>query len=446
MIKKYIFIYFFSLFIEKIYSFSVIPLKNIDIIFIPGSFIGQNKYMPLLSTLSQDLLKKNINSNIHYIDGCFKQEKIKNLKLDNYYFLAFSFGSFEASLLSQNNIDVNGLIQLCGSFNLNGDLPYSKTDVDIINCPSLSILGELDEKLPITSAITDKISLCKNKKMISVENMSHLSMFDTDKTKVSDIIANYINYIENNDQQSKSKIIDLENNTDKKFNKYLNCYQTIYSSRQAEKIQQKIIQNKNVYVQNYSLGTNIFETIAQIAFKNVETLLYICKFFPNFVTSYPKITDKYINISAFKPFRDSFYSYINIKKMTNSSLWLKLKKIKNEENIGKKICEEMLESMLQNFSNKELETYRKKPIIFENDINIGNYPFCSVVWLLTPISVKYTKNNVIVRCPVLQTTDDIPTYVKKIFGDKYINSLNLKILSDSQLLEWILVKCKYGYI
>jgi hypothetical protein len=158
--------------------------------------------------------------------------------------------------------------------------------------------------------------------------------------------------------------------------------------------------------------------------------------------SHPQLNNNNLKISTFRPPKINVLSYIKKNEITNPPIWLKLKKRENQINIGKKIGNELLRKILLKVNDIDKIYYSKKPIIFGDDISISNNPFCSVQWLLTPISIQYNKNNIIIRCPVLQTTDNIPEYITKIFGKDISNSLNIKMISESQILEWILVKCK----
>ncbi len=426
--------------------------KKIDIVFLTGSLVNKKKYKPLIKDLQKNLLYRHIESNIFLIDDFNKKEAINRLInnkniTENFHIIGHSFGGYEGTVYSQYNDKVLSLINWCSHYNIQEQLPYPKIMVESLNCPSLIILAELDEKLPCTDAIVDKYLLPTSHKMIVLDDFTHMSGIDNDimrQSILSNLMSDYIAYIETNDSDCKFNIELKEELTKKKFKHYLNSIRSFEINKIGENIQKSLLDtsNKNIYTKNYSVGENMFETILQISSSQMEYLLYLFKFFPNFVKSHPNITNNNINISLFKPFKNSIQSYIKKNEITNSPMWLKLKKEENQKNIGKKIGETLVANILEKVDKIDREYYENRPIIFEDDIDMGNSPFCSLKWLLTPISIKYNEDNIIVRCPVLQTDNNIPEYIKKYFGDDIANSLNIKMLSETQILEWILVKCK----
>ncbi len=430
----------------------IVKKKIIDIVFLSGSMVDKNKYKPLIKDICKNLLDRNIEANIYLIDEYYKKKEIdkliSNKTINNkFHIIGHSFGGYQGSLYAQHNDKIKSLVQWCSHFNLQKQLPYPSTSIGFIECPSISILAELDEKLPCTDAICDKAVLPTNHKMIVLDDFTHMSGIDNDFMRLSilsNLISDYISYIENNDIDAKFNIELKERLTTRKFKDYIDSLRWYNINKIGEKIQKMVLNNKeyNIYTKNYSIGENIFETILQLSSSSTELLLYLYKFVPEFIYSHPNIVDNNLNISLFKPFKNSIVSYIKKNEITNAPIWLKLKKKDYKKNIGKKIGEELLESVLNKIDKVDKEKYENRPIIFEDDIVIEKNPFCSIKWLLTPMSIKYTENKIVVRVPVLETENNIPEYIEKIFGKDIANSLNIKMISESQLFEWILVKCK----
>lgn len=426
------------------------PIKT-DIVILTGSRINKSKYISIVGKIEKNLYDKDILANIFVIDSFFKEVEIKALLkkkslADKFHIVGHSFGSYEAGLYSENNNNILSLIQICGNFNLANQHPYPSLSIDSICAPTLTILGELDDKLPITDAILDKSLIKSNNKIIALENFKHLSIIDDNyeqKEILCNIIAEYIYYIETTNKDSLNNIVECENKTNKKFNKYIESFKHSTVTKSAKNAQNIVnnITNKNnttdVCVENYSLELNIIDNISQ------NSSRYFNIFLPKFITSHPSNKNNLLQISVLSTLKNNILSFISTKKISNSEIWLKLCKTDEQiSNPGMKIGENMLSNLVQNLSEEEKEQYIKK-IVFAEDIVINsNIPMCSVLWLCTPISIRYIDTNIVVRVPVLQTPTDIPEYVKKIFGDSFGNSLNVKMLSESQMYEWILVKSR----
>lgn len=443
-------------YINAFVTMNLQPIKT-EIVILTGSRINKSNYNSIVDNIKEKLNNKDISANIHVIDSFFKENEIKTLlkrkALNNkFHIIGHSFGSYEAGLYSKNNNKILSLIQVCGNFNLEHQHPYPSLSLDNISTPTLTILAELDNKLPVTDAILDKNLISHNNKLITLDNFEHLSIIENNieqKEILSNIISEYIHYIETNDKNSLQFINEYEYKTDKKFDKYLNSLKHFTASKNAENAQDFICDmtdkndNRTVYSKNYSFGSNYAEILLQSSSRYAETMLYFYRFLPGFITSRPSNTNNIIHVSVFSPFKYNLLSFLSKKRISNSEIWLKLHK-KNEEiiNPGMKIGESILEDVIENLSDIEKEQYKRK-IVFAEDIVINsNIPMCSIIWLCTPISITYTSTNIIVRVPVLQTPTEIPDYVKKLLGDKFGNSLNIKMLSESQMYEWILVKSR----
>ncbi len=432
---------------------------NIDLVVFSGSFIRKEKYINLAENIKTKLELENINSTIHIIDTFNKVHTLNNLihksKIKNkIHLIGHSGGSCEAAIfckrVDQNKI--SSLIQLYADYNLEEQHPYYKTHITDIHNPSLTILAEFDDRLPFTDAILDKNSLSDKHKLIVMKDWNHFSGISTnleDEKILSKIISDYITSIEYKDLNTVAKfnIEDLQNKVSEKYNNYLHSVKNINIYNIINNIEKNLFNytDFDIYSNLYSKSNNMFETMFEFHNNMHKHLLYMLKYLPSFIISHPKINleEKFITTSIFVPIKNNIMSFLYQKKITNPPLWLKLKKNDTmTENIGYNITKSILDSAINSLDEEQKIEYlnSKKPIIIGKDINIPLIPFCSILWLCHPLVLNYTSEGLIVHPTVLQTPGNVPKYFG---GESVSNSLNIKTISEAQILEWILIKSKF---
>ncbi len=446
-------IFSFLLFLNIIYAFT-----NIDLVIFTGSFINKNQYSNLANNIKDTLQHKNINSTIHIIDSfdkvntlnhLIKKNKIKN----KIHLIGHSGGSCEATIFCKKNDynKISSLIQLYANFNLEEQHPYYKTQIGDIHNPSLTILAEFDDRLAFTDAILDKNSLSDKHKLIVMKNWNHFSGISTnsqEEDKLANIISDYIVSIENKgiNTIAKKNIEKLEKEVANKYSKYLEAVKNINIYNIINYIEKTTFNftNFDIYSNLYSKSSNMFETMFEFHNNIHKHLLYVFKYLPSFIISHPEIndTENIITTSIFIPIKNNIYSFLFQKKITNSPLWLKLRKNDTMiDNIGYNITKTILDNTINSLDKEQQKEYfnSTKPIIIGKDIKIPLIPLCSLLWLYHPVILKYTKEALIVHPIVLQTPHNVPS----VFGGKSVsNSLNIKTISEAQILEWILIKSK----
>jgi hypothetical protein len=265
--------------------------------------------------------------------------------------------------------------------------------------------------------------------IVSIETGDHMSVLGKNAPQIGKIVSDWFEVIEKNTSTSTFGKTN-------KYDEYLDSFKSysyIATCNKAQRLLENRIKDRTgKTVVHYSLTKDITLTLLSSVYPELKMFIHHLYLFPSFIMSAPTNT----SITSYTPFKNMFdiYSSFNFQqKITNKEQIVKLTRTEDNlisaKQINKSIFREALFSLPKELQEKYFQ-YGKQ-IYFGEDINIPLTIGCSVVWLLTPISIKYMENQLIVRSPTLKTP---------LGTSKYDSRMNTKLFSKAQALEWILFK------
>jgi hypothetical protein len=164
-------------------------LSAFQILFYPGSHIPKTSYQPLLSRLHHSLTAKNISCDIQFASYLCPKHIGNNTIL-----IGHSFGGYFALKDAKKYPDkVKGVILLHSHFNSRHKAIYPAIRQKNVKAPTLVLLADKDERLPIKTALDDLFEKVENgytnKMYIVNKNYTHFSGIGPDLTSETETIA-----------------------------------------------------------------------------------------------------------------------------------------------------------------------------------------------------------------------------------------------------------------
>jgi len=153
-------------------------------------------------------------------------------------------------------------------------------------------------------------------------------------------------------------------------------------------------------------------------FPEGRSLLTLTTVILPFIFTYPS-KDRSISVSGIvNPLPGAVFS--------NPSVWAKIP-YDGPDNFSREVNSETFNQALSEVSEEDREAYIKhgKPMVFARDTEIAKVPGCGLVWVYSPLVLENKDSYLSVSSPVIRMKD----------------TLNTKLLSKKQCLEWILVGC-----
>lgn len=166
-----------------------------NIVVIPGYYIEQKTYKPLINNIEYKLIQKNITckfsfANVPLLD-C-KEETI---------IIAHSFGGFFGLLnCIKDNKNIKACILINSHFNQRFKMPYFSIPLKCVTQPVLTILTRDDKTLPLKNALDDFCISIEEKiknKFFIINNGDHMSSLTNDD-ELKLVTSQIVQFIERN--------------------------------------------------------------------------------------------------------------------------------------------------------------------------------------------------------------------------------------------------------
>lgn len=448
--------------------------ETINLIIYPGFGYGPESYVELSSRISKICKENDLNINIiitkfflnspgflHLNEGNDRLNTILNYLQEKKYDISKSIiigHSAGAYIGIKPSIEkTSGFIQMGSVLNSNGFLPWDKNRISTFPKPVLTILGECDGFLRYTLAHDEfndlkKLSkkfnnefFIKKKPVVILPGVSHTQMSDgklTDialKTGRKDILPDVL--INTAHEEISLLIKDFL---------ILNYNTTNINYTKSLDIMDKKIKDSKEFLSYYSneyIGIDNFSSNCQQLISGLDIIKSINTVYDNFndfLYSKPTINDDgNIFIHTYIDKKNS----ISRSKLINQhspNLWIKMKRknaiiehpfysnINNTENdiSAKNINEITYMSIFNKTNSKSKDKFIKfgMKLEFENDLICKN----AKEWIDTPLKIFYDlkNNSAKITSPVYYTETNIKP-------DRFSGMCYMKLLSNSQVIEWI---------
>ncbi len=443
--------------------------KDVTIVIAPGFCKSYAEYTPMVQTLKKMLLSKDIKSNFHILKYTLnvghryetydQLKKIIGTTNNDIFLIGHSMGAFAlCKTLSRNDVmnsRISGLIQYGSHFNSKKGLFYDTVDKPQ-TFPYLTLLGEMDEMLPVLDAIDDDdlartivLEGVSHNAGLRLRNRSFIKSFlkTIHSLESDDIYDNWSHEVEllnvckymvpfiEDPHSLASSIQDGIRNTTAKYQSYI-ASKTIYETAKWVEILHSFLSSFLVTQNDTSAMCINHHKDSRSSLMSFMALQYFpigveIFTFSQFIATNPTRQE----IHSYTQPVNKFLSYICRRCITNPDLWVKFRMTRQPSiNPGRMSNEKTLFQALSILTEEDRKKYFKygKQITFKDDFMIPLVPGCSSVWICTPLLLTYTPDALHISSPVLWTHEGHP----KPFDSR----LNMKILSVTQCLEWILVK------
>ena len=322
-------------------------------------------------------------------------------------------------------VGASGFVQWCGTFNSNGDFPWDCVDPGKYNTTTMTILSEQDALLSFPVAIRDLVrngNASGNIIPTSIENAGHFSgIYDDEHVySVSEKVSDFIGYIRGS-TSSTEKILDMRDKFVSKFGilgnaLYRDDVKTLLYGPNSPNSPNSV--NPSVGHVHTVSPPSILYALLYSAFPELRSAITLFTVVLPFVFSYP-VETRSISISPnMNPFPGS--------TLSNPGIWAKIP-YDGPRDICRDLNTKTFEMALSEVSQSDRDAYfsKGKPMVFSRDREISLVPGCGLVWILTPLVLDIQDAYCSVSSPVVRTG----------------STLNTKLISRNQCLEWILVRC-----
>lgn len=431
----------------------VTPVPDFSVVVLPGTLVSPSKYEPVCHQIESTCKSNNITADVsiaqftlnvgHRFEVESMVEKIKKeVRSENVIIVGHSASAVVGAQIAED-VNAAGFVQWCGTFNSIGDFPWDCIDPSKFTTPTMAILAEHDSLFSFPTSIRE---FCRagnyTSRVIptSVKDSGHFSgvymddrefddlpkrlrntiestgtsvddLFEMEVVSVSWRIAQFMGYL-NGAPKETSRVENMGKHFRSKFGELANTH-----TRDDVKTMLYGPDSSVNHVHTVN-PPGLLYSLLHAAFPEGRSLITLSTVVLPFIFTLPGISGSVSVSSVLNPFPTSFFS--------NPSIWVKMP-YKGPDDYSKEINTNTFEKALADVSESDRQDYFNfgRPMVFAKDTNVPKIPGCGPMWVATPLVVNDEGNHVSVSSPVI----------------KLDKTLNTKLISRKQCLEWILVKC-----
>lgn len=428
---------------------------DFSVFVLPGTLVSPSNYESVCHQIGSLCMAKNITVDVsiakftlnagHRFESKSISEKIRReTRSDNVVIVGHSASAVVGAEIAER-VDATGFVQWCGTFNSNGDFPWDIVDPNKYDIPIMSILAENDAMLSFPVAAREFCGFGNqtSNKIIptSIKDAGHFSgiyvdnrefddlprrlqdtiertgtsvddLFDMSVVSVAWRVSEFVGYL-NGSPKSSERIRKMQEGFRTKFGELSNTQSKdntrsmLYGSKDPPV--------HHVHTQN---PPGLLYSLLYAAFPEIRSLMTLCTVVLPFIFSYPSASRSISISSIVNPLPGATFS--------NPSIWAKVPH-NGPENFSREVNSETFEKALSDVSEEDRWAYfiHGKPMVFARDTDTPKVPGCGLIWVSTPLVVNKEDTFVSVSSPVIRMKD----------------TLNTKLISRKQCLEWILVGC-----
>lgn len=437
-------------------SYSTTPNnKNPDfsVFVLPGTLVSPSSYESVCHQIKEICTSRNLTIDVsvakftlnagHRFETDTMSRKIKEEALsDNIVIVGHSASAVVGADIAKN-VNAAGFVQWCGTFNSNGDFPWDCVDPNKYDIPVMSILSEHDSMLSFPVSVREFCNFGNHTGNViptSIQDAGHFSgvykdgrayndlpkrlqntiertgtsvddLFDLGVSSVAWRISEFIGYLDGS-PKSHERVHKMQSDFRVKFGE-------LASTQSTDDVKTMLYGTDSSIVHTHvKTPPGLLYSILYAAFPELRTFITLSTMVIPFIFSYPR-ESRSISVSpTMNPFPGATFG--------NPGIWAKIP-YTGPVNFSREVNSDTFEKALSEVSDLDRQEYFKygKPMVFADDIEIPKVPGCGLVWVSTPLVVKQEETYTTVSSPVV----------------KLDKTLNTKLISRKQCLEWILVGC-----
>lgn len=435
------------------FNFDTNNKPDFSVFVLPGTLVPPSSYEAVCNQVRGMCASRNMTVDVdvagftlnagHRFETESMSRRIKNeARSENIVIVGHSASAVVGADVAKN-VDAAGFVQWCGTFNSNGDFPWDCIDPTDYDLPMMSILSEHDSLFSFPVSAREFCSFGNYTSNIiptSIQDAGHFSgvymddrefddlpkrlqntiertsmsvddLFDMDAASVAWRISEFVGYL-NGSPTSSDRVNKMQNDFRSKFGELAStvCIDDVKSMLYGDSSS-----SGHTHVKS---PPGILYGLLYAAFPELRTLITLSTMVVPFIFSYPS-ESRSISVSPpMNPFPGATFG--------NPSIWAKIP-YKGPVNFSKEVNSNTFEKALSDVSELDRQEYFKygKPMVFAPDTDIPKIPGCGLIWVSTPLVVNKEDAYVSVSSPVV----------------KLDKTLNTKLISKKQCLEWILVGC-----
>ena len=431
---------------------------DVSVVVLPGTLVPPYKYEPVCSRIGSICQSKNITADVsiakftlnagHRFEARSISDKIRNeSRSDNIVIVGHSASAVVGADIA-SMVNATGFVQWCGTFNSNGDFPWDSVDPYRYDTPTMAILSENDALFSFPIAAREFCSFGNSTNKViptSIPDAGHFSGVYMEDRKFKDLPRRLQNTIERTgtyvDDLFDMSVVSVAWRVSEFIghlkglpvsSKRIQDMQMGFRSRFGElcSTQSKDDVKSMIYGRGYS-DSSVYHTHTQhppgflyallyAAFPELRSFITVATVVMPFIFTYPSDRRSISISSTVNPLPGSTFS--------NPSIWAKIPH-SGPDNLSRKVNSATFEKALSEVSKEDRNMYYKygKPLVFTRDTPIPKVPGCGLLWVCSPLVIGNEESYASVSSPVVKMEDK--------------NTLNTKLISRKQCLEWILVGC-----
>jgi hypothetical protein len=431
------------------------PAPDFSVFVLPGTLVPPSSYEAVGLQIGSLCRSINITTDVsiakftlnagHRFEARAVSENIKReARSENIVVVGHSASAVVGAEVARL-VDAAGFVQWCGTFNSNGDFPWDCVDPYRYDMPMLSILSEQDSMLSFATAIREFRAPGNNTSSViptSIRDSGHFSgiytddrefeelprsiqstiertgtsvddLFDMSAVAVSWRISEFIGFL-NGSPRSAENIRGMESRFRSRFGELASTHcrddvkTMLYGSGNTPGV-------KHVHSVD---PPGLLYALLYAAFPGGRSLLVLFTVVMPFIFSYPS-EDRSISMTP-------MVNPLPGATLANPAIWAKIPRI-DESSFCREVNSDTFERALADVSEEDRSAYFNygKPMVFGRDARVPRVPGCGLVWVFKPLVVEENDSYARVSSPVIRMK----------------STLNTKLISRKQCLEWILVKC-----
>ena len=395
-------------------------------------------------TVDVSVAKFTLNAGHRFETECMSKKIKEEARSENIVIVGHSASAVVGGDIAKN-VDAAGFVQWCGTFNANGDFPWDCVDPNKYDLPVMSILSEHDSIFSFPLSVREfcnfgnYTSVGDNVIPTSIQDAGHFSGVYTDDREFEDLPRRLQNTIESTGT-SVEDLFYLDTVSVawrvSEFIGYLNG-----SPEAAERVHKmksdfrfkfgelaSTVCNDDVKTMLYGESSTkhthnkapprLLYGLLYATFPELRSLITLYTMVIPFIFSYPSESRSISVSSIMNPLPGATFG--------NPSIWAKIP-YNGPVNFSQEVNSNTFEKALSEVSESDRQEYFKygKPMVFADDTDTPKVLGCGLIWVSTPLVVNKEDSYVSVSSPVV----------------KLDRTLNTKLISRKQCLEWILVGC-----
>lgn len=426
---------------------------DFSVFVLPGTLVSPSNYESVCHQVKEICTSRNLTVDVavakftlnagHRFETESMSRKIKEEALsDNIVIVGHSASAVVGADIAKN-VGAAGFVQWCGTFNSNGDFPWDCVDPNKYDMPIMSILSEHDSMFSFPVSVREFCSFGNHTSKViptSVQDSGHFSgvymddrefddlptrlqntierrgmsvddMLDMDAVAVAWRVSEFIGYLEGS-PKSTERVHKMRDDFHVKFGE-------LASTQSRDDVKTMIYGNNSSKGHTHVKSPpGLMYALLYAAFPELRTLITLSTMVIPFIFSYPSESRSISLSPTMNPFPGATFG--------NPSIWAKIP-YTGPVDFSREVNSDTFEKALSEVSELDRQEYFKygKPMVFAADTDIPKVPGCGLVWVSTPLVVNKEDRYVSVSSPVV----------------KLDKTLNTKLISRKQCLEWILVGC-----